>query len=93
MLTRFWLFVLLVPGGWPVGTETVQAASTPEVLRDTLPLKNPKGPHILEAYRYYTGPFGVRPDPEQAEAQWRASSGLAWLLAQNTELSLLHERV
>ena len=58
--------MVLMLGWWQPGA----ARDAPSrVLRDTLLLKDPKGAHVSEAYRYYTEPFGPAPDPERAEAR------------------------
>lgn len=73
---------------------TTQAAPTEaQVLQDTLLLKNPKGVHISEAYRYYTEPFTAAPNPEQVEAQWRAGKFQPGPWHQPLNLGMLHERV
>ncbi|WP_170934812.1 sensor histidine kinase [Hymenobacter gelipurpurascens] len=73
--------------------QSVKAASPAGEVRDTLLLKDPKGPHISEAYRYYTEPFTTSPDPEQAEAQWRAGKFRPGPWHKTLNLGLLHERV
>ena len=92
-------FLLLVLLGWWVGADA-QIISTatglgekPHIMRDTLPLKDPKGPHVSEAYRYYTEPFDVAPDPEHVEAQWRAGMLLPGPWHKTLNLGLRHERV
>jgi signal transduction histidine kinase len=87
---RFCLFLALMLCWWrPV---TAQAAPL-QALRDTLLLKDPKGPHISEAYRYYAEPFRVAADPEHAEAQWRAGKFRPGPWHKTLNLGLRHERV
>ncbi|WP_201985664.1 sensor histidine kinase [Hymenobacter rubidus] len=62
-------------------------------MRDTLLLKDPKGPHISEAYLYYTEPITLPPDPERAEAAWRAGRFRPGPWHKPLNLGLLHERV
>ncbi|WP_460616819.1 sensor histidine kinase [Hymenobacter ruber] len=72
----------------------VGATPPPHVLRDTLLLKDPKGVHISEAYRYYTEPFGPAPaDPERAEAAWRAGRFRPGPWHEPLNLGLMHRRV
>ena len=78
--------------GW-CASGWAQAGPAPQVLRDTLPLKDPKGPHISEAYRYYTEPFGTPASPEHAEAQWRAGKFRPGPWHKTLNLGLRHERV
>ncbi|MDO7844921.1 7TM diverse intracellular signaling domain-containing protein [Hymenobacter sp. M29] len=85
---RFCLFVVLML--WAAGTAWAEA---PHLLRDTLLLKDPEGPHLSEAYRYYTEPFGIAPGPEQAEAQWRAGRFRPGPWHKTLNLGLLHQRV
>jgi signal transduction histidine kinase len=86
---RLYLFVLMLLGAML----SSQAQSGPQILRDTLPLKDPKGPHISEAYRYYTEPFDVAPNPEHVEAQWRAGKLQSGPWHKTLNLGLRHERV
>ncbi|MCC3154904.1 7TM diverse intracellular signaling domain-containing protein [Hymenobacter sp. BT770] len=90
---RFRFFIALMLGGWLLGTWAVQAADPPHTLRDTLLLKDPKGVHISEAYRYYTEPFGVPASPEQAEAQWRAGKFRPGPWHKTLNLGIMHRRV
>ncbi|MBD2714513.1 hypothetical protein KBK19_05660 [Microvirga sp. STR05] len=79
---------------WQAVTGAACAAEKPpQVVRDTLLLKDPKGPHISEAYRYYTESFDIVPDPEQAEAQWQAGKFKTGPWHKTLNLGLLHERV
>ncbi len=81
-------------GWWLMGKGEVQAAAKPDqTLRDTLLLKDPKGAHISEAYRYYTESFDVPPDPEQAEAQWLAGKFRPGPWHKPLNLGTLHQRV
>ncbi|GAB3305325.1 sensor histidine kinase [Hymenobacter tenuis] len=92
MWLRFSFTFLL--GWWLTGCVSTYAAPEPgKLLRDTLLLKDPKGPHISEAYRYYTEPFSVPPDPNQVEAQWRAGKFKPGPWHKTLNLGLLHERV
>ncbi|TGD81299.1 sensor histidine kinase [Hymenobacter wooponensis] len=86
------LLVLLLGAQLALG-QSSNAVETPHTVRDTLLLKDPKGPHISEAYRYYTEPFSRAPDPEQAEAQWLAGKFRAGPWHKTLNLGLLHERV
>jgi signal transduction histidine kinase len=86
------LIVFLLGAQLALG-QSVTAATSPGTVRDTLLLKDPKGPHISEAYRYYTEPFTVAPDPEQVEARWRAGRFRAGPWHKTLNLGLLHERV
>ncbi|MFC7667475.1 7TM-DISM domain-containing protein [Hymenobacter humi] len=91
---RFRFFLALVLGCWLLGNGVAQAAGPTEQKRsDTLLLKDPKGAHISEAYRYYTEPFDVPPDPEQAEAQWRAGKFRPGRWHKTLNLGLMHRRV
>ena len=87
---RFTLFILLALAWWAVGGAQAQA---PPALRDTLPLKDPKGPHISEAYRYYTEPLGLPPSPARAEAAWQAGRFRPGPWHKTLNLGLRHERV
>ena len=71
------------------------ATSPPGVLRDTLLLTADEDAqaHISEAYRYYTEPFSVAPDPEQVEAQWRAGRFRAGPWHKPLNLGTLYQRV
>jgi signal transduction histidine kinase len=90
MLFRFlalllaWTLLGLLPAG---------AAPAPGPLRDTLLLQDPKGSHISEAYRYYTEPFALPPDPQRVEAQWAAGKFRPGPWHKTLNLGLLHERV
>ncbi|WP_084708471.1 sensor histidine kinase [Hymenobacter norwichensis] len=90
MFARLLLFWLLLGGLVPAN---VGAAPPQQVLTDTLLLKNPKGAHISEAYRYYTEPFATKPDPEQVEAQWRAGKFRPGPWHETLNLGILHKRV
>jgi len=70
-----------------------RAADAPHVLRDTLLLKDPKGAHISEAYRYFTEPFGQPADPDQAEQQWQAGKFRPGPWHKTLNLGVLHQRV
>ncbi|MBF9238692.1 hypothetical protein I2I05_14905 [Hymenobacter sp. BT683] len=85
-------FHALLLGWWLVGTGNVQAAPGP-ARRDTLLLKDADEPHVSEAYRYYTEPFSVPPNPEQAEAQWRAGKFRPGAWHKPLNLGTLHQRV
>ncbi|MDO7850586.1 sensor histidine kinase [Hymenobacter convexus] len=88
---RFFLFAVLtlvrLIGG------QAHAAEPSHPFRDTLLLKDPKGAHVSEAYRYYTEPFGPAPDPEHAEAQWRAGRFRPGPWHKTLNLGLMHQRV
>ncbi|HEX8327395.1 MAG TPA: 7TM diverse intracellular signaling domain-containing protein [Hymenobacter sp.] len=84
---------LLMLGWWLGSGQVARAAETPQALRDTLLLTNPEGAHVSEAYRYFTEPFEVAPDPEHAEAQWRAGKFRPGPWHKTLNLGLLHERV
>lgn len=86
-----YLLVLLL--GLLAYCPATKATVAPGALSDTLLLKDPKGPHISEAYRYYTEPFTSAPDPEQAEAQWRAGKFRPGPWHKPLNLGLRHERV
>ncbi|WP_233454717.1 sensor histidine kinase, partial [Hymenobacter negativus] len=89
---RFCLFMVLMLSWWRV--QAAQTAPELHVLRDTLLLKDPKGAHISEAYRYYTEPFGSTPaDPEHAEAAWRAGRFRPGPWHKTLNLGLMHRRV
>ncbi|MFD2721232.1 7TM diverse intracellular signaling domain-containing protein [Hymenobacter monticola] len=88
---RIILWVLLIAGS--LLGQSARAADVPPQLRDTLLLKDPKGAHISEAYRYYTEPFGAAPDPERAEAAWRAGHFQPGPWHKTLNLGLLHQRV
>ncbi|WP_045688287.1 7TM diverse intracellular signaling domain-containing protein [Hymenobacter sp. AT01-02] len=80
--------------GWAlVASAPSWAALPPEALPDTLLLKDPKGPHVSEAYQYYTEPFATPINPEHAEAQWRAGKFQSGPWHQTLNLGLRHERV
>ncbi|QJX46076.1 hypothetical protein HMJ29_03625 [Hymenobacter taeanensis] len=90
-----WLRLLIV---FLLGTQLALGQSVgpeepPHIVRDTLLLKDPKGPHISEAYRYYTEPFTLAPNPERAEAQWRLGKFRSGPWHKTLNLGLLHERV
>ena len=68
-------------------------ADAPQIVRDTLLLKDPDGPHISEAYRYYTEPFGAAADPERAEQAWRAGRFQPGPWHKTLNLGVLHQRV
>ncbi|GAA4348829.1 hypothetical protein GCM10023185_05100 [Hymenobacter saemangeumensis] len=68
-------------------------AEPPGQLRDTLLLKDPKGVHISEAYRYYTEPFEVAPSPEQAEARYQEGRFQPGPWHKTLNLGIRHERV
>ena len=89
---RLCLFMMCVLSGC-VSAAAQSLAPAPQILRDTLPLKDPKGPHISEAYRYYTEPFGVAPNPEQVEARWRAGQFRPGPWHKTLNLGLMHQRV
>ncbi|MBX0291134.1 hypothetical protein K3G63_11820 [Hymenobacter sp. HSC-4F20] len=78
---------------WLLSCPNGQAAATSGRLSDTLLLKDPKGPHISEAFRYYTEPFTTPATPEQVETQWRAGNFRPGPWHQTLNLGLLHERV
>ena len=88
---RFCLLVALLLGWW--ANVSAQSPAPPHRLRDTLLLKDPKGAHISEAYRYYTEPFGLAPDPARAEAAWQAGKFRPGPWHETLNLGLLHERV
>lgn len=90
---RFHYFFVLVLGGWLAGGLTARCATPPSALRDTLLLKDPKGAHISEVYRYYTEPFGTAPDPERVEAEWRAGKFRPGPWHRSLNLGMLHQRV
>jgi signal transduction histidine kinase len=89
----FRLLIVFLLGTQLALGQFAKAADPPHIVRDTLLLKDPKGPHISEAYRYYTQPFTVTPDPEQVEAQWRAGKFKTGPWHKTLNLGLLHERV
>ena len=67
MRLRVFLVLLL---SWGLARGAATQNPPPGAVRlDTLPLKDPKGPHQSEACRYNTEPFVRPPDPEHAEAQ------------------------
>ncbi|WP_139925732.1 7TM diverse intracellular signaling domain-containing protein [Hymenobacter sp. DG01] len=86
------LLILFLLSGWLLAVPG-RAAAPPGPLRDTLLLKDPKGAHISEAYRYYTEPFTEPVNPEQVEAQWRAGKFRAGPWHKPLNLGLRHERV
>ncbi|RYU84307.1 sensor histidine kinase [Hymenobacter persicinus] len=88
-----WLLVLLLLLGSWLGSPAARGAEAPHIVRDTLLLKDPKGPHISEAYRYYTEPFSTPPDPERVEALWRAGKLQPGPWHKTLNLGILHERV
>ncbi|MBD2723332.1 sensor histidine kinase [Hymenobacter armeniacus] len=91
---RFCYFAVLMLGLWAGTAWAARAADNPpHRLRDTLLLKDPKGAHLSEAYRYYTEPFGPAPDPERAEAQYRAGRFRPGPWHKTLNLGLLHRRV
>lgn len=90
---RHWLLIVFLLGMQLALGHSAEAASLVGEVRDTLLLKDPKGPHISEAYRYYTEPFSNHPDPELVEAQWRAGKFRPGPWHKTLNLGLLHERV
>ena len=75
------------------GGLTAPYATPPSALRDTLLLKNPKGVHILEGYRYYTKPFGTAPDPERVKTEWQVGKFRPGPRHHGLNLGMLHQRV
>lgn len=90
---RLFLLVVFTLAGWLSASPGAWAADEPQVVRDTLLLKDPKGPHISEAYRYYTEPFSTPVNPEQVERQWRAGRFQPGPWHKTLNLGLRHERV
>ncbi|MCC2546771.1 histidine kinase [Hymenobacter sp. BT175] len=90
---RFRYVCALLLGWLLVHSAAAQDPDPPHVVRDTLLLKDPKGPHISEAYRYYTEPFEVAPNPEQAEARWRDGKFKTGPWHKTLNLGTVHERV
>ncbi|SFQ66497.1 sensor histidine kinase [Hymenobacter arizonensis] len=90
---RFQFFIVLMLGWCFVSWGEVRAAKPEQILRDTLQLKDAENPHVSEAYRYYTEDFNVPPDPEQAEAQFRAGKFQAGPWHKPLNLGTLHQRV
>ena len=73
---RVALFLVLMVGWRRAGAPPAWAAYELPVVRDTLLPKDPNGPHVPEACRYYTEPFTVAVDPEQAGPHAAAGIGL-----------------
>ena len=95
---RFWLFLVLVSGGWLMGggrPDSLAAAAlpAPHRLADTLYLKQTNDDHLSETYRYYTEPFSIAPDPAQVEQQWQAGRFRAGPWHHVLNLGFLHRRV
>lgn len=90
---RLRVFLVLLLSWGLAGGAATQNLPPGAVRLDTLPLKDPKGPHLSEACRYYTEPFDRPPDPEHAEAQWRAGRFRPAPWHRTLNLGLLHERV
>ncbi|TGE10080.1 sensor histidine kinase [Hymenobacter fodinae] len=89
----FRLLIVLLLGTQLALGQSGKGTEPAHIVRDTLLLKDPEGPHISEAYRYYTEPFTVAPDPERAEAQWRAGNFRPGPWHKTLNLGFLHERV
>lgn len=87
LLTTFLLSYRLLTG------QAQAAVPLTGPLPDTLLLKDPKGPHLSEACRYYTEPFTEPVNLERVEAQWRAGRFRAGPWHKTLNLGLLHERV
>ncbi|MBF9219615.1 sensor histidine kinase [Hymenobacter ruricola] len=91
---RFCYVIVLMLGLRALSGLPATAAGAPRpALRDTLLLKDPEGAHLSEAYRYYTEPFGLAPDPERAEAHWRVGHFRPGPWHKTLNLGLLHRRL
>ena len=96
---RFHLLIallgVLVIGSWLPENYTAQAATIPppQVVRDTLYLRQSNGAHLSETYQYLAEPFAAPATPAYAAAQFRAGRFRPGPWHRTLNLGLRHRRV